>query len=144
MSFTAPTIQQFQTMFVRDFPYGTDPNVSVLDSDILLGINLAANNINQDMWPNQSSYSMAYLYLTAHYMVMNLRSSSQGLNGQFNWSQNTKSVAAVSEGFEIPQRFKDNPYFMFLTKTNYGAMYLQLALPQLEGQFYTVCGRTKP
>ena len=142
--FTAPTIANFQSQFVRDFPYGTDPNVAVLDQDILNAFNLVDMAINPCLWPNQTAYQIGYCYLAAHYLVLNLRASSQGLNGQYNWAQNNKSVGAVSEGFQIPQRIIDNPDFMMLTKTQYGARYLELVLPQLAGQMFSVCGRSKP
>lgn len=119
-------------------------NVSVLDADIVSAFNLVDININQALWSNQISYTLGYLYLAAHYMVLNIRASSQGLNGQYNWAQNSKSVQGVSEGFEIPQRIKDNPDFMAYTKTNYGAQYINMLWPQLAGQVFTVCGRTLP
>lgn len=142
--FTAPTIAQFQAQFVRDFPYGTDPNTSVLNADILNAFNLVDITINPCLWANQTAYQIGYGYLAAHFLVLNLRSSSQGLNGQYNWAQNSKSVGGVSEGFTIPQRIIDNPDFMAYMKTNYGAMYLNLLWPQLVGQTFTVHGRTKP
>lgn len=144
MAYTAPTIQAFQIQFVRDFPYGTDPNVSVLDVDILNAFNLVDITINQALWENQTQFQLAYGYLAAHFLVLNLRASSQGLNGQWNWAQNSKSGGAVSEAFAIPQRILDNPDFMAYTKTNYGAMYLNLLWPQLSGQIFTVCGTTLP
>ncbi len=100
-------------------------------------------SINQALWGTQSSYQIAYGYLAAHFMVLNLRASSQGLNGQYNWAQNSKSVQGVSEGFTIPQRIIDNPEFMMYTKTNYGAMYLQLVLPLLCGNMFSVAGTTR-
>lgn len=142
--FVAPTVAQFKTQFIRDFPYGTDPNISVLDIDIINAFNLTDISINQDLWANQTAYQIGYGYLAAHYMVLNLRASSQGLNGQYNWAQNSKSVQGVSEAFTIPQRLIDNPDFMAYTKTNYGAMYLNLLWPMLVGPSFTVCGRTKP
>lgn len=142
--FTAPTIANFKTQFVRDFPYGTDPNTSVLDADIANAFNLVDMQINQALWATQSQYQIAYGYLAAHYMVLNLRASSQGLNGQYNWAQNSKSVGGVSESFTIPERIVNNPDFMAFTKTNYGAMYLNLLWPQLAGQIYSVHGTTRP
>lgn len=142
--YTAPTVQQFQTQFVRDFRYGTDPNNFVLDQDITNAFNLVEMSINQALWPSQLAYQTAYGYLAAHFMVLNLRASSQGLNGQYNWAQNSKSVGSVSESFTIPQRIIDNPDFMQYMKTNYGAMYLNLLWPLLNGQVFTVMGRTKP
>jgi len=142
--FTNPSVQNFKDQFIRDFPYGTDPNVSVLDADILnsyVQANIMANPI---FWADQGSYTYGYLLLAAHFLVLNLRASSQGINGQWNWAQNSKGVGSVSEGFQIPERISANPELMMLTKTNYGAMYLQLILPQLMGQVYSVCGWTHP
>jgi hypothetical protein len=144
MSYNNPAVADFKNQFIRDFPYGTDPSVSVLDQDIAGAFLFTNMSINQDLWPDQGSYTLGYLLLTAHYMVLNLRSSSQGLNGQFNWAQTQKAVGAVSESFQIPQRVIDNPELMLLTKTNYGATYLQLILPLLAGQMFSVMGRTKP
>lgn len=142
--FVAPTISQFQSQFIRDFPYGTDPNVAVLDVDIINAFNLTDTMINQGLYPTQLAFQISYGYLAAHYLVLNLRASSQGLNGQWNWIQNSKAVNGVSEGFDIPDRIKNNPDFAAYTKTNYGAMYLNLLWPLLSGVMYTVCGRTKP
>lgn len=142
--FVAPTIAQFKQQFIRDFPYGTDPNVAVLDGDIINSFNLVDISINPVLWAEQTSYQIAYGHLAAHFLVLNLRASSQGLNGQWNWAQNSKSVGPVSEAFSIPQRILDNPDFMAYTKTNYGAMYLNLVWPLLSGQMFSVYGRTKP
>jgi len=144
MAYTAPTIANFKAQFFRDFPYGTDPSVSVLDQDILNAYNLVDLSMNQDLWDSQIDFTMGYLLYAAHFLVLSLRNSSQGLNGQWNWAQNNKSVGAVSEGFQIPQRIIDNPELMMLTKTQYGGLYLQLILPRLCGQMFSVYGRTKP
>lgn len=143
MAFGNPSVQNFKDFFNRDFPYGTDMNTAILDSDITKSFTFANVSINQNLFADQGSYNVGYLLLSAHYLVMNLRASSQGINGQFNFLQNSKSAAAISEGFAIPQRVLDNPDWAILMKTNYGAQYLQLVLPQLAGQIYTVCGATR-
>jgi hypothetical protein len=140
----APTIPDFKAQFVRDFPYGTDLDTSVTDADIASAYNLVNVNISQGIWGNQQDYSLAYLYMAAHYLVLNLRASSQGINGQYNWIQNSKSVQGVAEGFSIPQRLLDNPLFAQLTKTNYGARFFELIYPALSGQMYIAYGRTLP
>ena len=99
-------------------------------------------NFSQAFWSDQASYNVGYLLLSAHYLVMNLRASSQGINGQFAWLEQSKSVGSVSAAYGIPQRIMDNPEFAVFTKTNYGAQYLALLLPQLAGQVYNVAGRT--
>lgn len=144
MAFVNPSVDDFKAQFTRDFPYGTDSSISVLDSDITSAFRFTNVNFNPNFWADQGSYSLGYLLLSAHYMVLNLRASSQGLNGQYNWIQNSKAVGNVSEGFSIPQRILDNPEFAMLAKTNYGAQYLLLILPQLCGQVFTVQGSTRP
>ena len=143
MSYTNPTVQDFKNQFVRDFPYGVDMNTTILDSDIATAFQMTNINFNPDLWADQGSYSLAYLLLSAHYLVMNIRTSSQGLNGQFNFTQSGKSVGSVSESFAIPQRILDNPDWAMLCKTNYGAQYLQLVIPQLAGQMFIAYGHTQ-
>lgn len=144
MAFINPTIADFKTYFVRDFPYGTDINTSVLDADISKAFTMTEVNFNTQLFADQSAYNNGYLLLSAHYLVMNLRASSQGINGQFNFLQAGKGAGSVNETFAIPQRILDNPEFSILAKTNYGLQYLFLILPQLTGQIYTVCGWTSP
>lgn len=144
MAFQNSTVAEFKQQFTRDFPYGTDINTSVLDSDIASAFQFTNVNINQALFADQGSYSLGYNLLSAHYLVVNLRSSSQGINGQFNFLQSGKSVGSVSESFSIPQRILDNPDWSMLSKTNYGMMFLQLVIPQMAGQVYTVMGTTLP
>lgn len=144
MAFTNPSVADFQAFFNRDFPYGTDPALNVLDSDITKAFTFTNINFNPGFFADQGSYNVGYFLLSAHYLVMNLRASSQGISGQFNFGQNSKSAGNVSEGFAIPQRILDNPEFAMLTKTNYGAQFLMLILPQLSGQIFNAFGTTRP
>lgn len=139
-----PTIPEFKEYFVRDFPYNADPNLGVMDSDISKAFGQTNFNISQDLFPTQETYTIGYLYLAAHYLVIDLRMSSQGLNGQFNWVEQSKSVGSVSQSFAIPPRILENPYFSMLSRTNYGAKYLELLIPQLAGAVYPTAGRTLP
>lgn len=144
MAYDNPSIADFKSFFTRDFPYGTDASVAVLDADIAKAFQFTNVNMAPDLFGDQASYNIGYLLLSAHYLVLNLRASSQGLNGQFNFLEASKSVGSVSQSFAIPQRILDNPELSLLTKTNYGAQFLQLILPQLSGQVFTVCGTTRP
>ena len=144
MPFTNPSIQDFKDFFVRDFPYGIDPQTSIVDGDISKAYQETNINFNQDFWADQTGYTTGYLYLSAHYLVTNIRASSQGIVGQYNFNESSKSVGSVSESFSIPQRILDNPEFSMLTKTNYGAKYLYFVLPQLSGQMFSVHEMTKP
>lgn len=144
MSYINPSVSDFQNYFIRDFPYGIDPNTCVLDSDISKAFGQVNFNINQALFSNQEQYIIAYLLLSAHYLVVDLRMSSQGINGQFGWLEQSKSVGNVNQAFAIPQRILDNPYLAMLTKTNYGSKYLELLLPQLAGQIFITYGDTRP
>lgn len=142
MAYTYPTVVDFKNYFVRDFPYGTYPNTSILDSDIAKAQDEARFNFNSAFFSSQANFTIGFNYLTAHYLVTDIRASSQGITGQFSWTESSKSVGSVSQSFSIPQRIMDDPNFAWLTKTNYGAKYLMLILPQMAGNVMTVCGRT--
>ena len=47
MAYTNPSVAQFQSQFSRDFPYGSDPTTSVLDSDITYAFTMVNFNISQ-------------------------------------------------------------------------------------------------
>lgn len=144
MSYENPSVQAFKDYFFRDFPYGSDIETSVTDADIAKAYQQTNVNINQGLFDGQSTYSIGYLLLSAHYLVMDLRASGQGLSGQFNWTEQSKSVGNVSQSFAIPQRILDNPLWSLYSQTNYGVQYLQLILPQLTGQVFISYGSTRP
>lgn len=144
MSYTYPTVNDFKNYFTRDFPYGTDPETSILDSDISKAQGEAKFNFNGNFADSQTNFSILFNYLTAHYLVMDLRAASQGIAGKYAWLESSKSVGNVSQSFSIPDRILGNPEFSYLTGTNYGTKYLMLILPQLSGQMFTVRGITKP
>ena len=144
MAFQNASVSDFKSQFFRDFPYGSDPNVAVLDQDIAQAFVQTNVTINQALFGDQATYTFYYCMLSAHFLVLNLRASSQGLNGQWNWAQNSKAAGAVNEGFEIPERIKNNPDFMAYYKTNYGAQYMNYCWPQLCGQIFPIAGRTLP
>ncbi len=143
MSYTYPTVNDFKNFFVRDFPYGTDMATSILDADITKAFAEAEFNFNSSFFSTQERFNLGYLLLSAHYLVTSIKASSQGISGQYSWNQINKSVGSVSEASQLPQRVIDNPEMMMLSKTPYGARYLNLILPQLVGNVFTVCGRTR-
>ncbi len=144
MAYDNPTVNTFKEYFFRDFPYGSDPETSVLDQDITKAFGQTNVNINQGLFSSQTDYSIGYLLLAAHFLVIDLRMSSQGISGAYSWITTSKSVGSVSTSFQIPQRILDNPEFAMLAQTNYGAKYLQLLLPRLSGQMFSVVGSTRP
>lgn len=143
MGYVNPSIADFKAYFTRDFPYGTDPETSILDGDIAKAFTFANMSVNVSFFSDQASYTAGYMYLAAHNLVKIIRAGGQGVNGQYNFLQSSKGVGSVNESFAIPQRILDIPAFAMLTKTNYGAQYLEMILPQLVGQVRTVHGHTK-
>lgn len=144
MAYLNPTIDDFKSYFTRDFPFGTDPETSILDSDIGKAYGQVNFCINPGLFSDQSNYNIGYFWLAAHWLVIDLRASSQGIAGRYNWLETSKSVGSVSSGFAIPQRILDNPSFAMYSQTQYGAKYLQLVLPKLAGQMFITYGRTLP
>jgi hypothetical protein len=139
--YTIPGVSDFKSYFVRDFPYGSTQD-AVMDADITNAMQDCAAYINPDLFQDQPSFNIGFFNLSAHFMVMSLRASSQGVAGQFSWLQNSKGAGAMSEGLSIPQRITDQPHLAVLTKTNYGLKYLFLILPQMVGVGFTIRGET--
>lgn len=142
MAYVDPTISEFQAYFNRDFPYGNADLTTVQDADINKALSAQQNTINQDLFPSQNIYTQGALLLAAHYLVQNLRASSQGIAGKFDWLTSSKSVGAVSSSFAIPERLLENPEFAMLVSTAYGTQFLYIILPQLTGQMFSVAGGT--
>src|SRR5690606_38879219 len=101
MAFTWPSVSDFKAYFTRDFPYGEDPSTAIVDADITKAIGEAKFNVNETLFATQEQFTIGCMYAIAHYLVMDLRASSQGINGQFTWLENSKSVGAVSQAFSI-------------------------------------------
>jgi len=145
-----PTVADFKLFFSRDFPYAPDvtppaqqdPSLGVTDADITRAMFEGEVSTNLDVAPDQQTYTMWYLYAAAHFLVMDLRASAQGLEGQYQWTTQSKSVGSVSESFAIPQSIIDNPLLNMWTKTNYGAKLMMMMMPYFIAPIFPVCGRT--
>lgn len=139
-----PSVTDFKNYFTRDFTYGASASTPgvVTNADINVALDDAGAFINVDLFGTQASYTKGFLFLSAHFLVMNLRAASQGTAGNYNWLQVGKSVGSVSENFQVPERIMANPELAMLSKTYYGSKFLFFILPQLSGQMFTVCGDT--
>ncbi len=143
--YTNPSINDFKNYFDRDFVFG--PGIEMVrDTDISNCFIDCNAMVNPALFSEQANFSVGYLNLAAHFLVMKLRTagSKQGLNSQYSWMQVGKSVGGVSESLQIPERIMENAELAMLSQTGYGAKYLLLILPYLVGQIFTVCGATTP
>jgi hypothetical protein len=143
MAYTPVTVADFKAYFTRDFPYGAD-NQHVTDADITKAEALAGINFNEALWESQAIFTQAFLLLSAHYLVENLRASGGGLNGQYAGNTINKSVGNVSEGYQIPERVGKSPFLSGLYTTRYGAQYVGLISLRLIGNVATIRGATTP
>lgn len=143
MAYVKPDVDDFKELFTRDFPFG-ESSEFVMDSDITRAYGEVDVNLNEGLYEDQASFTLSYLYLAAHFLVMDLRASSQGIQGSYAWMTSGKSVGSVSESYAIPDKILANPYYAMLSKTNYGAKFLMMLMPRLVGQIYVVAGGVRP
>jgi hypothetical protein len=141
MAYAPVTIAEFKSYFTRDFPYGAD-TAQVMDSDVEKALAMAGINFNEGLWESQAIFAQAFLLLSAHYLVENIRSSSGGLAGQYSGNTVNKSVGNVSEGYQIPEKVSKNPFLAGLYTTRYGAQYVGLLSLRLIGNVMTIRGAT--
>jgi len=104
----------------------------VTDWDIARGITTATQfNLNAGLFSSQAAFTYAYNLLAAHYLCETVIAGGTGLFGKDDWLTRAKSVGDVSQTFDIPKRVLNSPFLAKLSKTTYGAQFLELVSPQL-------------
>lgn len=116
----------------------------VQDSDIERAFAEAQVNINQALFSSDEQITLVYLYLSAHYLVVDLQNANAGLASSGVFPTNSKTVGSVSQSFEVPQAYKDDPVLSYYAQTGYGNKYLSLVLPRLVGNVGSALGTTLP
>ena len=101
-------------------------------------------NFNTSLFDTEDNQKLGFLYLSAHYLVIDLQNSSQGINGRYEGVMASKSVGSVSVGYNIPDWVMSHPIYSLLAQTKYGMKYLSLIIPQLVGNIAAVKGATHP
>lgn len=144
-SITYPiTVSEFKTWFSRDFPFSDDVSQGITDNDILKAFAEASMNFNSQLWETEDDKKLGFLYLAAHYLVIDLQNSSQGINGRYEGIMSSKSVGSVSVGYTIPDWVMASPIYSLLSQSRYGMKYLSLIIPLLIGNVGVVKGATHP
>jgi hypothetical protein len=147
------TVQDFKDYFRRDFPYSPqeephdgccDLDKYVFNFDIEKAFGEAKHILNQALFGSDADIRIGYLYLTAHYLVNDLRTAQAGVNSTGSFPVSSRSVGSVSEAYQIPDMYKDSPQLAFFSTTQYGMKYLSLVLPRLIGNVGVVAGWTLP
>lgn len=116
----------------------------ILDIDIQKAFDQANMNFNQDLFGEDANIKIAFFYLSAYYLVIDITAASSGLRGSSTFMLNAKSAGNVSSSYTIPERYINDPFLSAFTKNPYGEKYLSLLLPRLVGRVRTVSGATTP
>lgn len=151
LDITEITVDDFKNHFVRDFPYAPI-NVSIQDSnalkyvfdeDIEKAFKEAQISFNQNLFSTDDAIEIGYLYLSAHYLVTDLRRSISGLNSTPEYLVASRGVGSVSEAYSLPQEFLTNPAYSFFMSSGYGQKYIALILPALVGNVCVIEGKSQ-
>lgn len=105
----------------------------ISDADISRAFTEAKINFNPNLFPKCDECKMAYCYLAAHYLVIDLNNAQNpfALGGMGIVSG--KSVGSVSESYAVPQWLLNDKNLGLLARTGYGLKYLSLIAPKLHG-----------
>jgi hypothetical protein len=130
------TYLDFQNYF-DDFDYK-----QITSQKINRGFSEAYLHFNPSLFSSNDMIVNAFLYLTAHYIVIALRNKNINVMSVGREKVSSTETDNVKEDYVIPERFRRSPLINFLSKTDYGQMYLSYALPALVGTVFSTYGRT--
>lgn len=119
-------------------------NDYVLPQDITNAFAEATVLFNQAFFDNDSDIKLGYLYLTAHFLVTDLRRSNSGLSSRPELLLESRTVGSMTESYALPDRYKSDPILNGYLKTGYGMKYLDLIMPNLIGNVVSVGGWVNP
>lgn len=114
----------------------------IQDSDILRAFNEAKVNFNAALFSDENTVKMVFLYLAAHYLVIDLNNAMNPMAMGFMGFTQSKSVGSVSESYVVPPWMLNNAILSQYATTGYGRKYLSLIQPYLVGNIILVPGRT--
>ena len=116
----------------------------VLDEDITKAMGEMSAMLPIERFKSDATLRLGQLYLTAHCLVNDLRTSNGGLTSQFPFPLQSKSVGSISQSYGIPRRFLDREIYSFYITSGYGLKYLALVLPRMVGNIQVAMGATTP
>lgn len=136
-----------QTIAGTGIPAGTTI-IGVGINSITISANATATNngvslsISQTTGFTVNEQTIAYLYLSAHLLVLSLQASGglgapgskQGAASSGGGIVNAKTVGSVSLNYEMPDFVRTSPTLSQYMRTGYGQKYLQMVAPKLPGR----------
>ena len=103
------------------------------DSDIENAMAEARVNFNEDLFLDDETKKLVFLYLTAYYLTVDFKNAmGQSTTGVVQ----SKSVGSVSESYAIPQWVVNRPILSVYAQNGYGLKYLSLIQPYLTGAMF--------
>lgn len=126
--------------------FSDDIDNYVQDSDITKAFTESKFNFNPSLVNSSDCDDVLFVfyYLSAHYLVHDLRASKSGVSSSGSFSIESKSAGSVSVSYAIPDAYKQDPIKNFYTKTDYGLKYLNLVETGLVGNVVAVKGMSTP
>lgn len=123
----------------------SETNVYVLDSDIEKAYFQARQFFNPALFDNENDLLSYICYLIAHYLVIDIQMSQEGVNSTGYYIPNHTTVGDVSESYSNPTNSQGDSFILYqLNQTRYGQKYLSLISPLLVGHFNSIRGTTTP
>lgn len=116
----------------------------IQDQDITNAFAEATALLNPDLFPDDATTLLGYLYLTAHFLCNDIKAALAGVSASAQFLLSSRTVGSVSESYQIPEAYLKNPNYAFYTTSSYGMKYLQMILPSLVGNMAGVYGGTNP
>jgi hypothetical protein len=114
----------------------------VWDADITEAYREACTTFNPELLGDDDQIRLGYLYLAAHYLVLDLRAN--GASSLAALPVQSRSVGNVSETYAVPEWMSKDPILSYYATTSYGQKYLNLISSGLVGNVKAVCGYTHP
>jgi len=111
----------------------------ILDEDIDNAFNEACMKFKPSNFDNDSDIKLGYLYLTAHFLVEDLRAG--GTDSSDGGLVTSRSVGNVSESMTVPE-WMQKPQYSFYATTYYGRKYINMIYNRTRGAAYTVWSGT--
>lgn len=115
----------------------------ILDDDITKAIGEMLALLPSQLFSGEV-FKLAQLYLTAHCLCNDIKTSNAGLASQIIFPTQSKSAGGISESYGVPRRFLDNEIYAFYITSQYGLKYLAMLIPRLRGHVSVVAGWTNP
>ena len=124
--------------------YDDDELNYIIDADIERAFREATISFREGLTESCEERQDFDLYLSAHYLALDIRNALQGVNSSAPTTVSARSVGSVSESYAIPEAWTKSAVLSFYTTTYFGLNYLSFVYPRMIGNVIAVAGATTP